>query len=142
MHIPANMSFEEAATLPCGLATVALALYKHLSLPLPTFPTVLGENKDGRAILIYGGSTATGTLAIQFAKLFVLFPVYPFLIAQPLRNKAYKPPDLDYKSSPPPPRTTFHFLKVSARIKCLTMLVSHNSASFASKHQHHLTRPA
>jgi NADPH:quinone reductase-like Zn-dependent oxidoreductase len=76
MHIPPNLSFEEAATLPCGLATVALALYKHLSLPLPDFPINQEEKKDGRAILIYGGSTATGTLAIQFAKLFVPQPPY------------------------------------------------------------------
>ncbi|KAN0117172.1 putative zinc-binding oxidoreductase ToxD [Hyaloscypha variabilis] len=69
MHIPPNISFEEAATLPCGLATVALALYKHLSLRLPTFRIKEEEKKDGRAILIYGGSSASGTLAIQFAKL-------------------------------------------------------------------------
>jgi NADPH:quinone reductase-like Zn-dependent oxidoreductase len=77
MHIPPNISYEEAATLPCGLATVALALYKHLSLPLPTLPISHEEEKDGPTILIYGGSTATGTLAIQFAKLFVLLPPFP-----------------------------------------------------------------
>lgn len=71
MHIPPNISFEEAATLPCGLATVALALYKPFSLPLPTLPINEEEKKDGPTILIYGGSTATGTLAIQFAKLCV-----------------------------------------------------------------------
>ncbi|KAE9376712.1 putative zinc-binding oxidoreductase ToxD [Stipitochalara longipes BDJ] len=69
MHIPPNITFEEAATLPGGLATVALALYKHISLPLPTFSIKEGKKEDGRAILIYGGSTASGTLAIQFAKL-------------------------------------------------------------------------
>lgn len=67
MHIPPSLSFEEASTLGGGIATVALALYRYLELPFLTFP--LERKSDGRYILIYGGSTATGTLAIQFAKL-------------------------------------------------------------------------
>ncbi|KAF8865528.1 putative zinc-binding oxidoreductase ToxD [Acephala macrosclerotiorum] len=66
-HIPPNLSFEEAATLPCGLGTVGLGFYKHLELPFPTLP--LEKKVNGTPILIYGGSSATGTLAIQFAKL-------------------------------------------------------------------------
>lgn len=67
MHIPPNLSFEEASTLSCGIATVALALYRYFELPLLHFP--VEKKSDGRYILIYGGSTATGSLAIQFAKL-------------------------------------------------------------------------
>lgn len=63
MHIPSHMSFADAATLPCGLTTVALGLYKHLGIPLPP---VIAKNAW---ILVYGGSSATGSLAIQFAKL-------------------------------------------------------------------------
>ncbi|CAI6242887.1 unnamed protein product [Periconia digitata] len=62
--IPDSLSFEAASTLGCGLTTVAQALYQSLELPWPTNPT-----KNRFPILIYGGSTATGTLAIQFAKL-------------------------------------------------------------------------
>ncbi|RAK81610.1 zinc-binding alcohol dehydrogenase family protein [Aspergillus fijiensis CBS 313.89] len=52
--IPDSMSFQQAATLGCGLATTGLALYQTLGLPLtPTY------------VLVYGGGTATGTLAIQ-----------------------------------------------------------------------------
>ena len=70
MHVPPNITFEEAATLGSGITTVALGLYRHLGLPLLTLP-VQKEDKsaDGMPILIYGGSSATGTLAIQFAKL-------------------------------------------------------------------------
>ncbi|KAL5050984.1 hypothetical protein BDW71DRAFT_194090 [Aspergillus fruticulosus] len=64
MHIPDNLSFEEAATLGVGIMTVGQALYQSLKLALPTEPV-----KTPEPILIYGGSTATGTLAIQFAKL-------------------------------------------------------------------------
>ncbi|MCJ1355642.1 MAG: hypothetical protein MMC33_005634 [Icmadophila ericetorum] len=63
-HIPENLSFEEAATLGVGVSTVGQGLYQSLQLPLPTSPA-----KQPFSVLIYGGSTATGTLAIQFAKL-------------------------------------------------------------------------
>lgn len=66
-HIPSQMSFEEAATLPCGLGTIALGFYRHLDLPMLTLP--LEKKGDGPPLLIYGGSSASGTLAIQFAKL-------------------------------------------------------------------------
>ncbi|KAJ5819951.1 hypothetical protein N7474_005542 [Penicillium riverlandense] len=64
IRVPANLSFQEAATLGVGISTVGQALYQSLKLALPTDPI-----KDQTPILIYGGSTATGTLAIQFAKL-------------------------------------------------------------------------
>lgn len=64
MKIPDHMSFQDAATLGVGINTVGQALYQSLKLALPTEPI-----KDATPILIYGGSTATGTLAIQFAKL-------------------------------------------------------------------------
>lgn len=75
MHIPPNLSFSEAATLPSGITTVGLALYKYLELPFPPLDLlaqkteVEKKEQEKRFILIYGGSTATGTLAIQFAKL-------------------------------------------------------------------------
>ncbi|KAL1306686.1 hypothetical protein AAFC00_005356 [Neodothiora populina] len=64
MKIPDNLSFTEAATLGVGVTTVGQALCQSLGLPLPTEPT-----KEQTPLLIYGGSTATGVLAIQYAKL-------------------------------------------------------------------------
>ena len=64
MIVPPQMTFEEAATLGVGVVTVGQALYQSLQLPLPTAPA-----KEALPVLIYGGSTATGTLGIQFAKL-------------------------------------------------------------------------
>jgi NADPH:quinone reductase-like Zn-dependent oxidoreductase len=64
IKIPDNLSFEEAATLGIGLTTASQALYQNLRLPLPD-----SKAKAGCPILIFGGSTATGALSIQLAKL-------------------------------------------------------------------------
>ncbi|KAM0197887.1 hypothetical protein ACHAPI_004619 [Fusarium lateritium] len=63
IKIPDDMSFETAATLGAGITTVGQNLYQSLALPLPK-----SEASDN-SVLIYGGSTATGSLAIRFAKL-------------------------------------------------------------------------
>ncbi|KAH7381249.1 chaperonin 10-like protein [Phaeosphaeria sp. MPI-PUGE-AT-0046c] len=59
-----NLSFEDAATLGVGITTVGQGLFQSLGLPLPP-----NKVQEPTPILIYGGSTATGTLAIQYAKL-------------------------------------------------------------------------
>ncbi|CAG8090629.1 unnamed protein product [Penicillium olsonii] len=64
IRVPDNVSMEDASTLGVGITTVGQGLYQSLGLPLPTEPAT-----KPISILIYGGSTATGTLAIQFAKL-------------------------------------------------------------------------
>lgn len=65
MRMPENMSFEDASTLGVGILTVGQGIYQTLKVPLPTEPA-----KESKPILIYGGSTATGSLAIQFVKLY------------------------------------------------------------------------
>ena len=67
VKIPDDLSFEEAATLGVGVLTVGQALYHSMKLPFPG--DVKGDEKEKLPVLIYGGSTATGSLAIQFAKL-------------------------------------------------------------------------
>jgi NADPH:quinone reductase-like Zn-dependent oxidoreductase len=59
-----NVSFEDAATLGVGISTVAQGLYQELGLPLPP-----NKVQEPTSVLIYGASTATGTLAVQYAKL-------------------------------------------------------------------------
>ncbi len=56
-HMPAGMSFEEAAPL-CDGATLALVCFRKADL---------GE---GRSVLVYGASGAVGTAAVQLAKAF------------------------------------------------------------------------
>jgi NADPH:quinone reductase-like Zn-dependent oxidoreductase len=62
--LPDNLSDEDAATLGVGVTTVGQGLYQSLGLPLPGS----GQKAD-YPVLVYGGSTATGSLAIQFAVL-------------------------------------------------------------------------
>ncbi|KAJ5174223.1 uncharacterized protein N7482_000100 [Penicillium canariense] len=66
MHNPEFLSFEESASLGVWLATVVQVLYPVMKLPLPS-PHILANS--GPALLVYGGSSATGTIAIQVAKL-------------------------------------------------------------------------
>jgi NADPH:quinone reductase-like Zn-dependent oxidoreductase len=62
--ISENISWEDASTLGVGITTVGQGLYQTLGLPL--LPAKVSEPTP---VLIYGASTATGTLAVQFAKL-------------------------------------------------------------------------
>ena len=65
MKLPDSLTFEQAATGPLGISTVGQGLYqKALKLALPTDPV-----KNAEPVLIYGGSSATGSLAIQYANL-------------------------------------------------------------------------
>lgn len=70
MRVPDRANFEEASAVGVGVLSAGFALYKILSLPYPQPEPV----SDGRTILIYGGSTSTGTIAIQFARLSVTVP--------------------------------------------------------------------
>ncbi|KAL7940352.1 putative alcohol dehydrogenase [Trichoderma barbatum] len=63
-RMPSSMAFEEGATLGVGLLTIGLSLYHFLKVPLP-FST---QPHPGQYVLVYGGGTATGSLAIQALK--------------------------------------------------------------------------
>ena len=66
IRIPDQLSFSDAATLGAGIWTVGQGLFQQMGLTLPTLKTV---QHSGDMILIYGGSSATGSLGIQLAKL-------------------------------------------------------------------------
>ncbi|PWY89875.1 GroES-like protein [Aspergillus heteromorphus CBS 117.55] len=71
IRVPDSMGFEAASTLGVGLATVGQNLYQSLQLPDPCYGQGPSQDAEGDCpqLLIYGGATATGTLAIQFGKL-------------------------------------------------------------------------
>lgn len=63
LKLPHSISTEGAATFGSGISTAGLAL-KLLGLPLPDTPV-----QKPAYVLVYGGSTATATIATQLLKL-------------------------------------------------------------------------
>ncbi|KAJ5722279.1 hypothetical protein N7488_000314 [Penicillium malachiteum] len=69
-HIPDHLTFEEAATMGVALHTAGQGLIQNLGLPF------FNEKSDeATPILIYGGSSATGAMGIQLAKLSGYTPI-------------------------------------------------------------------
>ncbi|KAH8891586.1 GroES-like protein [Thozetella sp. PMI_491] len=69
-HIPPNISFEEAATIPLAGMTAALGLYQRLGLPLPWFPA-----QEKLPLVVYGAASAVGSFAIKLATLSNIHPI-------------------------------------------------------------------
>ncbi|PWY83905.1 GroES-like protein [Aspergillus sclerotioniger CBS 115572] len=68
--VPMGISWEEAASLGLAIGTAGTALYHALRLPMPDSPA-----KQPHYVLISGGATATGTVAIQLLKASGLTPI-------------------------------------------------------------------
>ncbi|EHK99495.1 putative protein TOXD [Glarea lozoyensis 74030] len=78
LKIPDGMAFEEASTLGIGLATAGLVLFRELEIPVRIEDLIVraadakispNAAPSGAWVLVSGGSTATGTRAIQMLKL-------------------------------------------------------------------------
>lgn len=70
-HIPSNMDFKDAATLGVGALTTGFCLFYKPGKPLLEVKqdgSVVG-NGDNQPVLVYGASSATGMMVVQFAKL-------------------------------------------------------------------------
>ena len=65
IKVPDSMSDEEAASPPAGIVTAGMGVFQKLGLPLPGE----GEGGKGEQVLVYGGTSASATLAIQFGRL-------------------------------------------------------------------------
>ncbi|RHZ52756.1 hypothetical protein CDV55_104489 [Aspergillus turcosus] len=68
MKIPDGVSFEHAATVGVGATTAGQCLFGPSCLKL-RWPENETHNGNQETILVYGGSTASGSWIIQFAKL-------------------------------------------------------------------------
>jgi NADPH2:quinone reductase len=99
-HIPKQVTFEEAATIPLAAMTSAVGLYLRLGLPEPWSPA---KPKDKLPILVYGAASAVGAFAIQLANLSGLHPIIgvagrgiPF--AESLIDKSRGDAIIDYRN--------------------------------------------
>ncbi|CAK7240721.1 MAG: hypothetical protein STHCBS139747_002168 [Sporothrix thermara] len=72
-HLPAGVSFEEAATIPLATVTSVFALYKDLQLPQPWQPR--RDDDPPLPLVIYGASTAIGAFAVQLARRSNIHPI-------------------------------------------------------------------
>jgi NADPH:quinone reductase-like Zn-dependent oxidoreductase len=74
LRIPDNMSFEQGASLGTAVATTGMALYQSLGLQMPPLPGAGAARADRSSdewVLVLGGSSSCGTMAIQMLKLLV-----------------------------------------------------------------------
>ncbi|KAI0875476.1 GroES-like protein [Hypoxylon argillaceum] len=72
-HIPQQVTFEEAATVPTAALTAAIALYVDMKIPAPWVVESVAGNKA--PILIYGVTSAVGAFAAKLARLSGLRPI-------------------------------------------------------------------
>lgn len=70
VHIPKNISFEQAATIPLAALTAAIGLHQRLGLPDPWTPA-----QEPTPLVVYGGAAAVGAYAIQLARLANIHPI-------------------------------------------------------------------
>jgi NADPH:quinone reductase-like Zn-dependent oxidoreductase len=67
IKVPDSMKLSQASTLGVALATNCLALWESLNIPA----TPAQPSSEPFDVLVYGGSTCCGTMAIQLLKLYV-----------------------------------------------------------------------
>jgi len=65
--VPDTYSFDEAATLPLAYWTAAVGLYSCLQIPIPlsTADKPMPKVEPGETLLVWGGSSSVGALAVQ-----------------------------------------------------------------------------
>ncbi|KAB8220208.1 chaperonin 10-like protein [Aspergillus novoparasiticus] len=74
-HIPDNIPFEQAATVPLAAMTASLALFSRLGLPEPWFKEKAWSQKPEGGVLVYGAASAVGTFAIKLLQKADIHPI-------------------------------------------------------------------
>ncbi|KAK3318105.1 chaperonin 10-like protein [Apodospora peruviana] len=77
LKIPPEWTFEQGATLGVVVATAGLAIGTYLDIPLPDdhINAEKNPNTEQEYVLVSGGATATGMVAIQLLRLCGFLPV-------------------------------------------------------------------
>ncbi|KZO97061.1 NAD(P)-binding protein [Calocera viscosa TUFC12733] len=70
IHLPASLSFDEAATFPLAFYTAAMGVHWLLGVPLPLDETgkVAADVGTDEWFLVWGASSSVGAFAVQLAK--------------------------------------------------------------------------
>ena len=71
--IPANIKFEEAATIPLVTLTAAVSLFRRQALPAPW--SARSDHDPPIPLIVYGASSALGSFAVKLAKLANIHPI-------------------------------------------------------------------
>ena len=66
--VPDHMSMEDAASLGTAIASACMVLFSSLGWPLDML-SGCHASEDLPPVLVYGGSTSTGTMILQFLRL-------------------------------------------------------------------------
>jgi NADPH:quinone reductase len=74
LHIPKDLSFEEASTIPLVSMTAALTLFRRQGYTPPWEHDAQAKNQE-RPLLVYAATTSLGTYAIKLAKLAGIGPI-------------------------------------------------------------------
>ncbi|CDO74510.1 hypothetical protein BN946_scf184979.g65 [Trametes cinnabarina] len=77
VSLPDSLTFEQGATIPLALTTGAVGLYHQKEGPVFTPPWVVGGRGKyaGTPIVVIGGASTVGSLAIQLARLSGFSPI-------------------------------------------------------------------
>lgn len=67
LKVPSEMPLTDAATLGCALLTSTIAIWD--ALQIKATPDSIAE--EAFPVLVYGGSTSSGTMAVQLLRLYV-----------------------------------------------------------------------
>ncbi|KZZ98914.1 enoyl reductase [Moelleriella libera RCEF 2490] len=68
VKLPDDMSFEEGACMGTSMTSAGMALFNCLKIPLPDPHNPTKPSEKAPFVLVSGGSTSTGTMAIQMLR--------------------------------------------------------------------------
>jgi NADPH2:quinone reductase len=72
-HMPDDVSFEEASTIPLVSTTAAITLFRRHALPPPWSP--VASSSPPIPLIVYGASSALGLFTVKLARLANIHPI-------------------------------------------------------------------